>query len=429
MDQFECTEIIDNIEKADLKANTVYIFGLNPYCSFILGELKKRNIAVTNILDNNAGKQGKVFEGVPVEAPEKCLKNFDDGVRVLIASKYYDEMCRQLKGYGYGRKHICQLLHLWDNGHFSHKTFMEYLALPVRGKQIIDDIRNRYGEEAWILYAPVISVGDVYLMSLYIHSFLKGKKAECVFLLTGNAAGGLAGSLGLRNVEVLNKKESFTVMNFLMLNGFEKNHVLLLHTGYAHTSISERLLTYKGYTWLDNYRIIFGLKKDTWKSVPSFLYDKERLKHILLENEIETKETVILSPYTNTVPEIEKTFWSGLSERLVSAGFQVFTNVAGAEEPIPGTKPLTFALEYAEAIMDKAAGFIGLRNGLCDIVSNSCCRKVILYPEMNCDFLSVYDYYSFGKMGIGRNLEEIIFRYDDIGQGLMGRVSDCLKGR
>ena len=261
MDQFECAKIVDNIDKADLAANRVYVFGLNIYCSFIIGELKKRNITVKNILDNNVEKQGKIFEGIRVVPPEECLKPYDNDIKILIASKYYDEMCQQIKGFGYQKKHICHLLHLWGNGHFSHQVFVEYLALPEQGQQIIHRIRSRYGREAWILYAPVISVGDIYLMSIYVHNFLRQKKETCVFLLTGNGAGNLARNIGLKNIEIVNKKESVTVINFLMLNGFEKNHVILLHTGYAHTSISERLLTYKGYTWLDNYRILFGLEK------------------------------------------------------------------------------------------------------------------------------------------------------------------------
>lgn len=429
MDQFECGEIIRNIDKADLAAKKVYIFGLNPYCSFILGELRKRDIAVTNILDNYVGKQGKIFEGVLVESPEKCLKQYDDKVRVLIASKYYDEMCQQIESYGYEGKHICRLLHLWGNGHLRYQAFMEYLALPEQGEQIIQGIRKKYGKEAWILYAPVVSVGDIYLMNMYVHHFFELDKKKYVFLLTGNAAKNLAGSMGLDNIEALNKQESFMVINFLKLNGFEKNHVILLHTGYVHTSISERLLTYQGYSWLDNYRVIFGLGKDTLKRMPSFAYDQERLAGILQENEIETKETVILAPYTNTVPEIDKWFWVKLSEHLVSAGFQALTNIVGAEDPIPGTKPITFPLEYAEAIMDRVRGFIGLRSGLCDIVCNADCKKVVLYPEMNCGFLSMYGYYSFEKMGIGKNLNELQFRYGEMGEGLICQILDCLKGK
>ena len=429
MDRFESEEIIRNLNVVDLSANKVYIFGLNKYCAFILEELRKREITVINILDNSAGKQGKIFEGVFVESPEKCLKKYDDRVKVLIASKYYDEMYQQIRSYGYEERHVYQLLYLWGNGHFRYSTFIEYLSLAKQGERMIQGIRKKYGEDAWFLYAPVISVGDIYLMSMYIYHFFEVKKKKYIFLLTGNAAKTLAGSMGLNDIEVLSKQESLMVMNYLKLNGFEKNQVILLHTGYVHTSISERLLTYKGCSWLDNYRIIFGLEKDIFKKIPSFTYDTEKLIHILWENEMETKKTVILAPYTNTVPELDKKFWMKLSEDLISAGFHVLTNVVGAENPVPGTKPITFSLEYAEAVMDKAYGFIGLRNGLCDIICNADCKKVLLYPGLKCEFLSVYEYYSFERMGIGKNLYEFCFSYDEIGEKLIHQVMDCLRGR
>ena len=53
---------------------------------------------------------------------------------------------------------------------------------------------------------------------------------------------------------------------------------------------------------------------------------------------------------------------------LIKLGVTVCTNCAGREKPIKGAKSFPFPLEKAEAVLDYAGYFLGLRSGFCDLI-------------------------------------------------------------
>ena len=63
--------------------------------------------------------------------------------------------------------------------------------------------------------------------------------------------------------------------------------------------------------------------------------------------------------------------------------FRSYTNVAGAEKPLPGTKPLCLTVSEIREAVERAELFIGIRSGLCDVLREVSCRKIALYPDYN----------------------------------------------
>jgi hypothetical protein len=60
-----------------------------------------------------------------------------------------------------------------------------------------------------------------------------------------------------------------------------------------------------------------------------------------------------------------------------------------------------------------AGYFVGVRSGLCDIISSSSCRKAVLYEKDGYFYkCSPYDYFSLKKMGLCDDAVEIEYRED-----------------
>lgn len=124
-------------------------------------------------------------------------------------------------------------------------------------------------------------------------------------------------------------------------------------------------------------------------------------------------KTVILAPYAGSfVSEMKIEEWEQLARTLSSLGYSVCTNSCGETEPIiKGTIPIFFP--YAEAInvLEYGGGFIALRSGLCDIVSQAKCKMIILYEST---FSAArYDFFSLKKMRLSESVHELIYS-DDI---------------
>lgn len=50
---------------------------------------------------------------------------------------------------------------------------------------------------------------------------------------------------------------------------------------------------------------------------------------------------------------------------------------------------LKFPVEASVPYLEYAGGFIGMRSGLCDVISSAACRKLLLYPKED---LTTIDY-------------------------------------
>ena len=96
---------------------------------------------------------------------------------------------------------------------------------------------------------------------------------------------------------------------------------------------------------------------------------------------IERGKTVIIAPYANSVVQPPPEFWRKLVCEYTQQGLQVFTDVFGNEKKLAGTKPIMIPLKSLVRAVEFAGHFIGLRSGLCDIVSTANCRKTVVFPD------------------------------------------------
>lgn len=57
------------------------------------------------------------------------------------------------------------------------------------------------------------------------------------------------------------------------------------------------------------------------------------------------------------------------------------TNCFGSEQLVKGTIPLSMTYSEIVPFLNEVKGFIGIRSGLCDIISCSSCHKGIIHIE------------------------------------------------
>ena len=92
-------------------------------------------------------------------------------------------------------------------------------------------------------------------------------------------------------------------------------------------------------------------------------------------------KAVILSPYAKSIANISKIYWKQIVSYYKKKGYQVFTKTAGEEKPLEGTIRLEVRLSELSSIVERAGTFVGIRSGLCDVIREANCKKVVLYPD------------------------------------------------
>ena len=108
-------------------------------------------------------------------------------------------------------------------------------------------------------------------------------------------------------------------------------------------------------------------------------------------------------------------FWEALADGLKNKGFSVCTNSSGENEPaIFGTTAIFVPLNIVPQFISKSGYFIGVRSGLCDVISAATAKKIILYDAEERFFnSSSFEYFSLKRMGLSNDVVEIIYKHGE----------------
>ena len=203
-------------------------------------------------------------------------------------------------------------------------------------------------------------------------------------------------------------KEANKLIGFARGIGYEQTNIAVLNNDYG----------------LLDLRYIYGCRGLDFHTLfqKAIFHAKEQLRDVQLRGEnadtifeqydLREGKTVLLSPYANTAADIPMSAWEELATDLKAHGYDVCTNVSSESElPVTGTKGVFIPYAKLLDFLNKAGGFIGLRSGLCDIISTTTAKKVILYPPgITFFYSSYYDYFSLERMGLAeKDLLEIEF--------------------
>lgn len=146
---------------------------------------------------------------------------------------------------------------------------------------------------------------------------------------------------------------------------------------------------------------------------PEFPYDPVEVDKIFRTHGLEPGKIVLLAPYAGqqNMWGIPMEFYTKLTARLRAAGYTVCTNSGDPqkEPPVPGTLPLLVPHHLIRPFCEQAGYFIGLRSGLCDIISAAKLRaKIVLYPVVRTEGIAFFrEFFSLKNMGLCEDTMEL----------------------
>lgn len=264
--------------------------------------------------------------------------------------------------------------------------FLVFYWRDIRGGfDIYRSLIKKYGSKTKFIICPHTGTGDIYAIGRYFHSYLdKNNITHYTFLFRGKSEQKIGELYGIKGDTILSTTETWRLLMFCQFLRSKKINVIQLHhypyIAQSHIHL-EHMEGYKGITFDDMFKYVaMGLKEDVKPVLPEFKRP-DNLEKIFQEKNLQKGNTVILAPYSASIRFVPFEIWEHMAEVLMLLGYCVATNcVANKEKPIHGTVALSFDYEVSVSYLEYAGYFIGIRSGICDIISTAKCKKIVLYP-------------------------------------------------
>ena len=407
--------------RGKLTGRRIYLFGVSENTRQITGILRSLGLEPVGVLDNDRKKQKSWCGGIPVVSVDSVGDIRDAKNLYIIYSYYWREMRDQLLDKGVRKQAVATL--------YREDSLRECFSCAFRGKEVHRKLIRRYGDVPLFL-CPYTGTGDIYLIGTFWKQYIeKNQIRDYVFLVISRACQKAALLFDIKNVVVLDKKiEGSYLVQYYMLCPDQVN-LKILNDSWAqiHTNPVEWFRGYKGLMFMPLFRkFVFDLPDTARPGHPVWKDADGELEEAFLKFGLEPGNTVILSPYSNTLADLPRDFWDNLAWELGKAGFTVCTNSSGPMEPAAkGTVPVFFPLDQAPRWVEKAGYFVGARSGLCDMISGAKARKVILYGFHDRFFNgSAFEYFNLKDMGLCEDAVEL--QFDGADQGLCEKVLGAL---
>lgn len=298
-----------------------------------------------------------------------------------------------------------------------------FLAIPLviihkilPGFFLYRKITKQYGEHTKIFRTAWHGTGDYYICGMYLRAYLKQQGiSDYVFLVKDTGSERKVTELfnvyqghvvPVPSVDALSRFSEFMRQEEPLCRSFEKSDHL--------SFIGEQLKGYRGLSLMDFYLWYgFGFQNIPARANPQFSQDLERIRDGMEEKGLSRGKTILLSPYSTCSKEYlpPKEVWEEIAKYLKRQGYVVVTNCFGKEIPVKGTASVSIAYPDLVPFLNEAGGFIGVRSGLCDILSQSTCKKIIIYPEQS-DFWpsgAAKEFVGLQTMGLEQLSDEVIY--------------------
>jgi hypothetical protein len=390
-----------------LDGKKIFLFGRNIYTERINNFLHDEGYRLDGILDNDTEKQGKTVADIMISAPENI--DWKDDVVVLIASKYYIEMKTQIQHLSC-KTRVFSLFdfekYFDDLGRRSKFWIEDNFDIEIKklqhGAMVYDKIKN---EEQLVVF-PTPSIGDIYIGCLCINAYEKEtNKKNIKIVISSKGVYQITQMFGMDNVVILTQKEVDDLTQFLFYDGKED-----MICSWRQILVS--MATYKKILYSQYWaKYFFGLENDCLMNYSS-IHDKILVDEGLEKQGLKKGRTIILAPYANTVEELPFQFWEYLVEKLLEMDYMVITNVVGNQKPIKDSIAMEIPLNQIGTYLEYSGYFISIRNGLCDVIERSKCRKIIICRNrMSTRFSSEMDFFELHSGDISK--DPVYCLYDD----------------
>lgn len=374
------------IEDVRFMGRMVLAMGTTHNVAMMRDYLKCYGLEFAAVLDNDLTQVGKSRAGLPVYQMEAVLQPLRENALVLVmASGRNKSVKEQLETWGYRENVHFFLLHDLPSGEADSKErFSSQFVKAKQGFSIYQQLKTNYGESVHIFLMRG-ATGDVFLNGLYLGPYCK-KLGINNYVVAGDAKGlkRLAPLFGWNQVMVLSHGEAEALQ--FCYTFWQKPDITDLFMWENTLPLNKcRLRMQERFTFLDTYQHFIYRNVVTpkeWQR-PGFLPLDGALRDKYRAWGLQEGRTVIVSPNAYSVKKLPEWFWEKVAVELQAKGYKVFVNLNPAAElnPFRSMEPVFFPYDECEAILRYAGYFLALRSGLCDIVAQVPCRKIILYPS------------------------------------------------
>jgi len=425
--------IDEHIEKGEFNNRFLVIFGSNEPAERIMEYLSEKHIAVNGLIDNNKKKDGTTLNGLTVTLPQKLLGKYKENALVLIASKYYPEMVVQLSAMGYNEeKHILKVVEYspFNAPLLTEEEFGKRLESVKKGEKIYKDLLKEYGEIHKVFVCPLSVLGDAYVGLSCMQEYMdKNNIKNYALVMIDSVCKKIAYLFGFENhVFSVTGDGMQNFLQYAVFSGMADGKILVLNHRRPYTCKIGEIGNYKNINFMDHFISgIYRLPENSRPQIPKAhrndARSKEYVEELFTKNSLQKGKTVILFPYAKTAPKLNESFWICLAGQLAKRGYTVCTNSGGkGETAVPGTKELFFDIRYALETVEAAGTMIGLRSGLCDVVSTARAKKIILYPDRFYGPDSFLNFFSLNRMQLCDDAIEIIIKDGDSADWLIEQI-------
>lgn len=260
----------------------------------------------------------------------------------------------------------------------------------LNGFDFYSGLIKKYGDSVKVVGCAPKGTGDYYFCGLYLQAWLKQNDVNnYIFLTLGGAEEKISELFPTMcgHLQKISEEDFKHIRIFSSFVGFKNQKFVYLHHTYPFLQSPSLSLTngalmgWRGLNMIDFYLWRGCVAPNAEKTMPIFDNNTEKINNIFKDYELDAKKVILLAPYTTGLKDymIPVTFWEHLAEALVGKGYTVLTNCSGDELPIKYTMPILISYNLIVPFLNKTAGFIGIRSGLCDIISTSMCKKAILH--------------------------------------------------
>ena len=409
------------VRRGTLADKKIVLFGASIFSKEILACLKEHDFSADAVVDNDSRKTGRRCLGMAVQKPEDALIPFNGNTIILFISPgFYGEIAAQLEQMGYkNKRHFIVMNFKIDD---SLIIFAFLTATRLRGLYWYKKIKRGHSKECKIFIAPYTGIGDIYLTGLFFNEYIRRNGiTDYVFAVVSNACGKVADMFDIKNVVILPPKISDDIISLEHSTGRNLN-IITLNDGWMGDPL-QWLRGYKGLNFEKMFRcFVFGFDDSVPHELPPRKDYGKEIDELFEKYELIKSKTVVLSPYSNTLFDLPDDVLETIVEYCKECGYSICTNCAGKEKPIAGTTAVFFPLNQAISFVDAAGYFVGVRSGLCDVISSSGCKKVILYEKDGLFYKSSqFEYFSLKKMGLCDDAVEIEYR-DDLKDEVLKKI-------
>lgn len=291
---------------------------------------------------------------------------------------------------------------------FMMVIFYQY---TYRGYLLYRKLLKKFGEDTHLLLIPYEGTGDAYIVGWMIEQYIQDHHIQKYQIIQPLSRGKkVLGLFGEESICTISIEERNWLSQFQLFcrQAVDQLHIMHFHP-CNHICILNRVEGINQITFREMYEIA-GFNMENGKK-PLHLMEESIIESQFRDSKLKIGKTVILAPYAETIPTMPDEAWRYMADALNKKGYCVCTNSMGEKEPvIPGTKKVSYSYSQMIPALHIAGYFIGVRSGLCDVISSSKCKKIIVYPrEFRWGQGTVSRYFSLNAMKFCQDAIEIEF--------------------